>query len=84
MKRRHWIYFAAFLFGLGPGIQDLYYRLVLRRYRTPENHGAVLLARGYAREYEQEHGHRPTIEELAAYATQRFNAAVDADDMFKE
>jgi hypothetical protein len=84
MKRRHWIYLAAFLLGLGPGIQDTYYRLVLRRYRTPDNHGAVLLARGYAREYEKEHGRRPTIEELTAYATGRFNAEMDASDGFHE
>ena len=78
MKCRHWIYLCAFLLGLTPGIEDIYYRLVLRRYRTPENHGAVLLARGYAREFEYKNRRRPSIEELTAYATARFNQDVEA------
>jgi hypothetical protein len=69
-----------FLFGFSPAILELYHRWVLKNYGLRENHGCVLLARGYAREFEGKFGRRPSIEELTAWATQRFGEAVDKMD----
>jgi hypothetical protein len=66
-----------FLFGFSPAIVELYHKWVLKGYRRHENHGCVLLARGYAREFEEKFGRRPSIEELTAWATQRFAEDVD-------
>ena len=69
-----------FLFGFSPALVELYHKWVFKGYRLRENHGCVLLARGYAREFEEKFGYLPSIQELTDWATKRFSEDVDKMD----
>lgn len=62
---------AGFLLPVLLGQVDRYWWWVRARYRSTGSHSCSLV-RGYAREFERQYGHRPTMDELRPWAVERF------------
>lgn len=61
---------------MGLVFHEKYERGVWLQYRKQGN-ASCALARGYARVFEEEKGHRPSIEELKSWAVERFQADLE-------
>ena len=67
--RTGWVW-AAFLIGLLPGLHEKYWRWVKQHYY--EQGVGCGLIRGYAREFEKQHGRKPNDTELLSWCSSRF------------
>lgn len=66
----------AFLVGLSPILVEHFRLETIRAWNQAPNHSGRLL-RLFAKEYEDKHGRKPTIEEFRKYSIQRFREEVD-------
>jgi hypothetical protein len=61
---------ALFAIGSSIGLRDRYYKRLAGRYLTEKGLG---LARAYARDFEEQHGNLPSMEDLIPFAEKRFH-----------